>query len=99
MGDPIYIANLISGELSLCYVSLQQKWVAKPMIIYTFAKKGRGGGLSLLSYVILQKKKVGGVCVSLFTHSPICISYKTYEIDYCSLFLSFQTKKSGVGVG
>jgi hypothetical protein len=26
---------------------------------------------------------------SVYAHSLICISYWTYEIDYCSLFLSF----------
>jgi hypothetical protein len=29
---------------------------------------------------------------SVYAHSLICISYRTYEIDYCSLFLSFQLK-------
>jgi hypothetical protein len=28
----------------------------------------------------------------MYAHSLICISYWTYEIEYCSLFLSFQQK-------
>jgi hypothetical protein len=31
---------------------------------------------------------------SVYAHSLICISYRTYEIDYCSLFLSFHEKNT-----
>jgi hypothetical protein len=30
---------------------------------------------------------------SVYVHSLICISYRIYEIDYCSLFLSFHLKE------
>jgi hypothetical protein len=31
---------------------------------------------------------------SVYAHSLICVSYRTYEIDYCSLFLSFDFRIS-----
>ena len=57
-----YISQILFREggwvVSLCYVSLHQRWGAKPTILYILSqKKGQGGGgLSLLSYAILQKK-------------------------------------------
>ena len=31
---------------------------------------------------------------SVYAHSLICISHRTYDIEYCSLFLSFHSDKS-----
>ena len=82
--------------VSLCYVSLHQRWGAKPMILYILSqKKGEGGGAK--SFIICNFAKKSRRGVSLCAHSLICISYRTYEIDYCSLLLSFHTK-SGRGV-
>jgi hypothetical protein len=53
----------------LAYVMcLQQKWGDKPMIIYTFAKKSGGGGLSLWLYItILYLCKRGGGAKPIYT--------------------------------
>ena len=32
----------------------------------------------------------------MYAHSKICISYRIYEIDYCSLFISFHDTKESV---
>jgi hypothetical protein len=34
--------------------------------------------------------------MSMYAHSLICISYWTYEIEYCSFFLIFHAGDSGM---